>query len=354
MSRHHYGARIRDFTEGGRRVLALENELLRVELLPEKGSDIVSFVHKPSDTDFLWRSAVGLRPPIPGGRPPGSDMAAYTDEYEGGWQECLPNGGPGVTYRGAPIPFHGELWSAAWSVDITEDSPGRVSVVLRTETSRTPFSVEKRLTLVSGRAALTIDESVTNLSSTPIEFMWGHHPAFGPPFLDESCRIDLPAALGSTARSAPLPTSTLAFDAEFTWPHAPLSAGGSLDLSSVPGPGASRSEWVCLRELREGWYGITSARRGVGFGLRWDTRVFPYVWYWQVWGGEPDYPWWGRHYNCALEPWTSWPDAGLDAAIANGSARILAGGARLDSHMVAVAYAGRERISGISEDGTVT
>jgi galactose mutarotase-like enzyme len=354
MSRHHHGARIRDFQEDGRRVLVLENELIRVELLPDKGSDIVSFVHKPTDTDFLWRSAAGLRPPVPGGRLPGSDMAAYADEYQGGWQECLPNGGPAVVYRGAPIPFHGELWSAAWNVHIDVDTPGTVSVLLRTETTRTPFGVEKRLTLESGRAALIIDETVTNLASTSVDFMWGHHPAFGAPFLDESCRIDLPPAVGSTGRSAPIPTSTLAFDASFDWPHAPLSGGGSLDLSVVPPPDAARSEWVCLSGMPEGWYGITSARRRVGFGLRWDVRVFPYVWFWQVWGGEPDYPWWGRHYNCALEPWTSWPDAGLGEAIANGSVRTLAGGASLETRLLAVAYDGRERISGISEDGSVT
>ncbi len=353
MSRHHHGSRVRDFTEAGRRILALENELIRVEVLPEKGSDIISFTHKPSDADFLWRSAAGLRPPLPSGRPPASDVAAYLDEYEGGWQECFPNGGPGFVYRGAALPFHGELWPASWHVEITEDTPERVSVALQVETPRMPFRVEKRLTLESGRAVLTIDESITNLSTTPVEYMWGHHPSFGPPFLDETCRIDLPATIGSTARAAPLPTSTLQFDATFDWPHAPLSAGGSLDLSAVPGPDAARSEWACLSGLREGWYGITSSRRRVGFGLHWDVRVFPFVWYWQVWGGEPDYPWWGRHYNCALEPWTSWPDAGLGEAIANGTARTLAGGDTIDTRIVAVAYGNRDRISGISAAGDV-
>ena len=256
-------------------------------------------------------------------------------------------------YRGAPIPFHGELWCAAWDVGIVEDTPDRVSVVLRTETTQTPFRVEKQLTLEAGQSRLLIDETVTNASSTPIEFMWGHHPSFGPPFLDETCQIDLPQATGSTRRASPLPTSTLEFDSTFAWPIAPLSAGGSLDLSAVPGPDAGRSEWVCLSELREGWYGITSGRRRVGFGMRWDTHVFPYVWFWQVWGGEPDYPWWGRHYNCALEPWTSWPDAGLDEAIVNRSAAKLEGGASVSTRLIAVAYADRERISGITETGEV-
>jgi len=61
MSRQHFGARLHDYTELGYRTLAFENELLRVEVLVDKGTDIVSFLHKPSDTDFLWRRPSGLR-----------------------------------------------------------------------------------------------------------------------------------------------------------------------------------------------------------------------------------------------------------------------------------------------------
>ena len=39
---------------------------------------------------------------------------------------------------------------------------------------------------------LEIDERLTNLADEELDIMWGHHPAFGPPFLDDSCRIDVP------------------------------------------------------------------------------------------------------------------------------------------------------------------
>jgi hypothetical protein len=334
-------------------VLVLENELIRVELLPDKGSDIVSFLHKPSDTDALWHSEIGLRRPAEDGRRPADDMTAYMDLYEGGWQECFPNGGAGVTFRGAPIPFHGELWAAAWDVRVDEDTPERVSVVLSVDTARTPFRVEKRLTLESGRAVLVIDESITNRSAQPFPVMWGHHPAFGAPFIDDSCRIDLPPCRGTTARAEPMPDGVLAFDREFDWPMAPLTAGGELDLRAVPGPEAKRSEWVSLSGMTEGWYGITSSARRVGFGMRWDVAVFPFLWFWQVWGGGPEYPWWGREYDFALEPWTSRPDSGLLEAIRNGTARTIAGGETLSTRLLAVMWDGRDGITGIDEDGRV-
>jgi hypothetical protein len=351
--RRHHGARIRTFHENGRDVLALENELLRVELLPGKGSDIVSFLHKPSDTDAMWHAERGLRRPADDGRAPADDLTAYMDRYEGGWQECFPNGGAAVIYRGAPIPFHGELWAVAWDVRIEEDSPERVAVTLSLDTHRTPFHVEKRLMLESGRAVLTIDEAITNRSDAPFPVMWGHHPAFGAPFLGPSCRLDLPPCTGSTARRGQMPDGTLAFDADFEWPMAPLADGGSLDLRDIPGPEARRSEWVSFSGMAEGWYGLTNRERQVGFGLRWDVAVFPYLWFWQVWGGGPDYPWWGREYNCALEPWTSRPDAGLMEAIANGTARTIGGGERVTSRMLAVMWSGRDGISGIDSDGEV-
>ena len=355
MSRHHHGARVRELNERGRRLLVLENELLRVELLPDKGADIVSFLHKPSDTDPLWRSSAGVRRPAEDGRRPGADADAFMDGYEGGWQECFPNGGASVTYRGAPIPFHGELWAAAWDVRIDEDTPERVVVTLTTETARTPFRVEKRLSLASGRAVLEIDETVTNLSTESLDVMWGNHPAFGAPFLDGSCRVDVPACTVSSHRSDPIgPDSAIAFGRTFDWPAAPLADGpGTLDLSQVPGPEAGRSEWVSLSGMAEGWYGVTSGRQKVGFGLRWDVAVFPYVWFWQVWGGGAGYPWWGREYVCALEPWTSRPDAGLLEAIANGTARRIEGGASLSTRLLAVMWDGRDRIGGISADGEI-
>ena len=184
--------------------------------------------------------------------------------------------------------------------------------------------------------------------------MWGHHPTFGAPFLGPACRVDLPACRASTHRAEPMPSHELAFDAEFDWPNGPLADGGTRDLRMVPPPNTGTAEWVCLTGFEEGWYGITNQERRVGFGMRWDARLFRYLWFWQVWGGHPGYPWYGRHYNCALEPWTSWPDNGLGEAIANGSALTIGAGEAIETRLLAVAYDGRSAIAHISADGDVT
>jgi hypothetical protein len=66
--------------------------------------------------------------------------------------------------------------------------------------------------------------------------------------------------------------------------------------------------------------------------------------------GHHDYPWYGRTYNCALEPFTSWPPAGIKNAIENDTARLMEAGEVIDTDLVAVAYEG-SRISRVGRLG---
>src|SRR5690606_20223398 len=105
----NFGCRLTEWIYRGLRTLTLENELLRVTFLVDKGTDIIEFLHKPTDTDFMWRSPLGVRNPatfVPtAARPDG----AFLDYYEGGWQECLPTGGDEVPYAGTVFGVHGEV-----------------------------------------------------------------------------------------------------------------------------------------------------------------------------------------------------------------------------------------------------
>src|SRR4030066_81979 len=86
MSRHHHGARIHDYTSRGYRVVALENAIVRVEILADKGSDIVGFLHKPTDTEFMWHRPTGLPAAPIASIPRGVDEHVFVDLYEGGGQ----------------------------------------------------------------------------------------------------------------------------------------------------------------------------------------------------------------------------------------------------------------------------
>lgn len=355
LPRNH-GCRLSDaWTYKGMRTLILENELLRIVVLVDKGSDIVEFRYKPQDLDFLYFSPGGIRNPAHT-IASAATSEPYLDYFSGGWNEILPNGGPSVNYRGAELGQHGEISLLAWDYLVVEDTPDRISVKLWVRALRTPFLLEKTLSMEAGKAALFIDERLTNEGGEKVDFMWGHHIAFGRPFLDEGVTIDAPAhnieAQGGWVNYEP---RRFVPESRGQWPYIPSVNGGMVDASEVPAYGTMQAqEMAYLKDFDSGWYVITNRVRSVGFGIRFDESVFRYIWYWQQMGNiASGYPWWKRMHTQALEPWSSYPSNGLNEAIANGSALSLEAGEYLETSLAAVAFEGQPGVTGITPNGTV-
>ena len=53
----NWGARVLEYRYRGMRAVSLENELLRVGVLADKGTDVFEFNYEPRDMDFVWRTA---------------------------------------------------------------------------------------------------------------------------------------------------------------------------------------------------------------------------------------------------------------------------------------------------------
>lgn len=234
-----------------------------------------------------------------------------------------------------------------------QDDPERVAVRLSVRTLRTPFALEKTLSLRRGEAVLHIDERLTNEADEPVDFMWGHHPALGEGFLDDSCVIHAPARTLAVHPGPVFETQRLAPGSRHPWPLATTPDGRTIDMSRVPPPSARVADMTYLTDLTDGWYAITNARRRVGFGMVFPKEIFSVVWYWLVARGGYGPPWWGRTYNLALEPWTTWPGTGLGEAVAAGRSRQLGPGESLTVSLKALAYAGVEEIRAITPDGTI-
>ncbi len=345
----NYGCRLWELAYKGLRMVTLESELLRVSILADKGTDIFEFLYKPLDVDFMWRSPWGVRNPATFVPTSCTNVSAFLDTYEGGWQDCLPTGGDPCEFQGLPFGAHGETPTIPWQYTIVEDSPERVAVRFWVRTYRTPFYVEKEMALERGRAVLAVRERVTNEGRVSMPLMWGQHPALGAPFLDESCVIDL---AGGRVHCTRLAANTRFAEGVYDWPHVAARAGGAIDLRRVATAEADTCDTIRLSELHAGWYAVTNTRRQVGFALAWPLAVYPALWFWQVYGGAYFAPWYGRTYNIALEPFSTIQPT-LAEAIADGSAHVLAPGASLEAHFVAVAYAGIGGVRRVTEDGEI-
>src|SRR5205807_7176751 len=62
----NYACRITECTFRGLRSVILENQIIRISVAADKGADMYEFLHKPTDTEFLLRTPLGLRsqPPV--------------------------------------------------------------------------------------------------------------------------------------------------------------------------------------------------------------------------------------------------------------------------------------------------
>ncbi len=325
LVQRNWGARVREFLYHGLRLIVLENERLRVGVLAGKGTDVVEFNFKPLDLDFAWLTAGGVRNPLSYLSTSPDLLATFVDAYPGGWQEIFPNGGVPSSYLDAQFGQHGEVCNLPWDVRLVEDNEDAVTVAFTVRTQKTPYLIEKELRLVAGEPTLHVRESVTNESDVPVRAMWGHHLAFGRSFLDETCRIRLPEGIEIIPHATPIHPDgrRVAAEQRPTWPRAEAEVGrdGNVDLSVLP-PRGTLSEIVYLTGFNEGdaWYELSHPAKGVGFRVEWDAARMPYLWYWQEFGASEGYPWYGRHYNIGLEPFSSYPTNGLAEAVENGTA----------------------------------
>lgn len=339
-----------DYTYKGMRIGYLENDRLRVGVLLDKGADVFEFTFKPFDLDFMWQSPIPMRPPFvaTSALPEG----AFHDYFYGGWQEILPSAGWATEpYLGTFQGLHGEVSLLPFEATVVEDTPERVSMRAWVRTYRSPLTLERTMTLEAGKAALLISERLTNESEAEFAIIWGHHPSLGSPFLDAHCVVRAPAKKVEVASFHP--NGLWEPGGDYDFPMVPNRRSGQLqDITRIL-PRETRSvDVVFFKELTDGWYTITNEKTGVGFGMAWDAKLFKYLWMWQVFGGHNDYPWYGRTYNCALEPFTSYPPAGITTAIKNGSALIMKPNEVIETRLTAVAYDNRQG-SHVSLEGTV-
>ena len=144
-------------------------------------------------------------------------------------------GGPSADEAKAGLPAHGETSTAAFDIERTDDQ-----LVLSATLPLSGLFVEREIALVdAGRAGgglIRVRERVDNMGATDRPVGWTQHVTLGPPFLQPGqTQLRVSATQSRVYEGTFGPADYLAAGADFSWPQAPLAAGGTADLRLVDG-----------------------------------------------------------------------------------------------------------------------
>jgi galactose mutarotase-like enzyme len=287
----------------------LENDLLRVEVLPALGGKIWSIVYKPRNRELLWH-----HPDLAPHRvEPGS---SFDDAFFGGWDEVFPNDAP-VTLESISYPDHGEVWTAVCDWRVVEQSIEQVTIALTCTGAVTGASIERHLTLRADEPSLRVSYRVLNASDAPLIFQWKLHPALN---MGPNARIDIPAG---RFELDPEFAEELA-ELEGEWPIVAGKNGEPIDLRIAPDPASKAIRFFYATDLTDGWCSMTDLDDGTVVRFEFDRIAFPAITVFGTYGG-----WQGIH-TTILEPCTGYPYR-LEEALAIGRVASLEPGAMFET-----------------------
>ncbi|MBB6730661.1 DUF4432 family protein [Cohnella zeiphila] len=322
-----------DWTYRDLRTVILENDRLKVVIMPELGAKIWQITYKPRGKDLLWQHP-RLKPrPLP-------FHAVYDDQFFGGWDELFPNDMP-ETIGEEAYPDHGELWTLPWQFAVWQTGPQEASVRLWTETPISNCRVEKTITLRAGEAKLRFRHFIANNGREDLPYLWKLHAAMA---VDGDARIDLPAEnvyveefgkprIGQTGVT-------------YRWPYATDEEGVRRDMRKALPDSAGVGEFQYAIGMKEGWCAITHAKEKIGFALAYDKRRLPHCWLFASYGG------WRGLNTVVLEPCTGYP-AGVNDGVRQGTHAVLKPGVPFECEIVAAVFEGLDGVSSVDREGNV-
>jgi len=280
-------------------MVLLRSDALEVHVWADKGADICALIDRRSGVDLMWKTpwSVGEPSGIPW---TGDSQVDWLARYPGGWQQLVPNAGPGRVAAGVRQGYHGEAAIRPWRV--LDLGPDRI--VLSVDLFTAPVRLTRSVRIDGD--SVVIDDELVNRSDESLDVRWVQHPGFGPPFVDEHCVIETGAA--TFVSDAEAPGSILAADQVSDWPFAVGADGARVDLRTVPPD--RRSVFGALTDFEAGWFSITSPTTGLSLRMEWDADVFPHAWFWQELHATEGFPWFGRAYVVAVEPANVLPGKG--------------------------------------------
>jgi hypothetical protein len=322
-----------EWSYNGIGTVILENELLRVVVMPGLGAKIWQLTYLPANRELLWRNPRITPRPLP-------FHSTYDDVFFGGWDELFPND-LAEELGGERMPDHGEIWTLPWQSAFERRTAAEATLHLWVDTPISACRVEKWLTLRAGEAKLRFRHRITNTGQHEQPFLWKLHPALA---VDEHSRIDMGATEMYVEDFGPPRNGRTGV--HYRWPQLTDDQGREHDMRRCLPNTARVNEFQYATGMEAGWCALTHTRERLGFGLAWDRALLPSCWIFASYGG------WRNLQVAILEPCSGYP-LSVAAGVANGTHQVLAAGTTLECDITATIFTGLTGVSAIDADGTV-
>jgi hypothetical protein len=275
-----------EITYQGRRCTSIENQHLRVTVLHE-GGHIAAILDRETGVNPLWTPPWSSSEHSEFGTGPEAPLLAGIM----GHNLCLDIfGGPSAEEAAAGLTVHGEGPVADYEVTERDGA-----LLMRARFPMAQLDFERCLEL-HGRA-VTIRESVENLTACDRPIGWTQHVTLGPPFLEKGATMFRSSATRSKVFEGGFGSHDyLLAGAEFDWPFGPRISGGSADLRLMNGDAASSAFTAHLMDPSRGdaFFLAFAPTTQLVFGYIWKQSDFPWMGIWEENCSRVHAPWNGR------------------------------------------------------------
>jgi hypothetical protein len=290
----------RQTTVAGFPAVALRSDEIEVVAVPAAGMRL-THLRRLRGREWLWRNEqLALALPKAG--------ASYVETADsGGWDECFPtveaSAIPGAPPGTAPLPDHGELWSADWVSSIYEDADG-TTLTGTAVGSRLPYEFQRDVTLPRDQPVVRLRYRLRHTGDAPFPWIWSASPLFN---AQPGTTLELPG-VHQVQLTAVHGRSDLTRDDIVSWPG---GIGGDPARFVLP----ERGGWAVklFGDSGSGPVVLTDPRQGERLELTVSAAEVPQVGLWLNPGGWAPA---GRtpYYNVGVQPSIGAPDR-LEAAV---------------------------------------
>lgn len=316
-------------TEASIKQVTLENDCLKLRLLPQVGGKMVDLISKKTQTQFLLKpdsGSTGLKP---------SFGEEFDLKYAYGFDECLPTVAPDryqLNDNEIDLPDHGEVWSRSWEYQVLSDS----SVELSIKGAGLGYVFTKRIELVDNEIAITYH--LQNRSTEGFHYVWSSHPLLE---VQEGDQI----IMGQEVKKMNVywsSDSVLQDRSRISWPIS-QKQDKAVDYSKVPGQGSNIAVKLFTSRLSVPCAVLYRSHSDESLVFSYDSLTDPYLGLWLCYNGWPEHSD-QKSFTVALEPCNS-PSDLLSEAVKLGKAPLINAGKSHNWSLSIRCVEGMEKIS---------